>query len=135
MPEHSHDRGHRTRHARTFIVIAFLLQRLGDAAVIWFTFQPSNPTLLLRGVAIGSFLCTSVLLIGVWRRLRWARYVLTAFDWVYVTGFSFLVLQAWSDVRPTISNPYVAVICGVILYAGANVILVRSRRVRHFANR
>ncbi len=135
MSEHPHERGHRTRNARTFLAIAFVLQRLGDAAVIWFAFQPSNSALLLRGVAIGSLLWTSVLLIGVWRQLRWARYLLTAFNWGYIMVFSFLVLQAWSEVRPTITSPYVAVILGVLLYGGANVILVRSRRIRHFANR
>ena len=135
MTEHLHDRGHRTGHARLFLAAAFLLQRLGDAAVVWFAFAPGNPTLLLRGIAIGSLLCTAALLIGVWRRLRWARYVLTGFNWAYVTVFGFWVLQGWKDVKPTASDPYAALIAGVLLYAAANVILVRSRRVRHYANR
>ena len=134
MTEHSHDRGHRTKHARTFLLIAMVLQRLGDAAVIWFTFQSANSMSLLRGVALGSLLCTSVLLVGVWRRLRWARYLLTGFNWIYIMGFAFVALLAWSEEPPTITSPYVAVIAGVALYAAANVILVRSRRVRHFAN-
>lgn len=135
MIDHTHERGHRTRHARTFLIIVCLLQRLGDAAMIWFTFQPANSTLFLRGVAIGSFLCTSVLLIGVWRQFRWARYLLTSFIWVYITILSFWVLQAWNDGLPAAINPHFAVIAGVILYGGSNVILVRSRRVRHFAKR
>jgi hypothetical protein len=135
MTDHPHDRGHRTRHARTFLVIAFLLQRLGDAAVLWFTYRPNDPALLLRGLAFGSLLCTSVLLIGVFRRLRWARYVLTGFNWAYMVLLSFWVLQAWDELNPTMTNPYLALGAGVILLGGANVILVRSRRVRHFANK
>jgi hypothetical protein len=56
-------------------------------------------------------------------------------NWAFIALFSFIVLQASSAVQPALSNPYVAVIAGVICYAAANVILVRSRRVRHFANR
>lgn len=134
MAEVVHERGHRTRYARAFLVAAGLLQRLGDAAVIWFTFSASNSVLLLRGIAIGSLLCTSVLLIGVWRRLRWARYVLTGFNWSYITVFGFRVLQAWAEVTPTWLDPYATLLAGVLLYAAASVILVRSRRVRHFAN-
>lgn len=135
MQSPSHDRGHRKKHARTFIAIAFLFQRLGDAAVVWFTFQPDNSTLLLRGVAIGAAMCTTVLIIGVWRQLRWARYVLTGFNWGYITVFSFRLLQEWSEVPPALMHPLSAVAAGVLLYGGANFILLRSRRVRHFANR
>jgi hypothetical protein len=134
MSEHPHDRGHRTRHARTFLAVAFLLQRIGDAAAIWYAFHPSNSTLLLCGVSIGSCLITSVLLVGVWRRLRWARYVLTGFNWVYITGFGFWVLQTWDETKPLLSNPRLAMLAAAVLYGGANVILLRSRRVRHFAN-
>ncbi len=132
MSEPLHDRVHRTRYARHFLAAAGMLQRLGDAAVIWFTFSVDNQMLLLRGAAIGSLLCTSVLLIGVWRRLRWARYVLTGLNWGYIMVFGFCALQGWKN--PTLSEPYIALIAGVLLYAAANVILVRSRRVRHFAN-
>ena len=135
MSDPLHDRGHRTGHARSFLALAGLLQRIGDAAVIWFTFSPGNSMQLLRGVAIGSLLCTSVLLIGVWRRLRWARYVLTGFNWVYITGFGFRVLEGWSEMKPTLSDPDAVLSAGVLLYAGATVLLVRSRRIRHFANR
>jgi hypothetical protein len=134
MSGHMHERGHRTGNARLFLAIAFLIQRMGDAAVIWFAFSPENPALLLRGVAIGSGLCTSVLLVGVWRRLRWARYVLTGFSWAYVAIFGFRALQAWAEVKLVPADPHAVLIAGVILYAGATVILVRSRRVRHFAN-
>src|SRR5206468_1807144 len=93
MPELLHERGHRTGHARLFLVVVFVLQRLADAAVIWFTFLPVCPWSLLRGVSIGSFVWTTALLVGVWRRLRWARYLLTSFNWGYITVFTFCFLQ------------------------------------------
>jgi hypothetical protein len=134
MSEHPHDRSHRTRHARLFLVLVFVLQRLGDVAVILFTFLPVNSVSLLRGVAIGSLVWTSALLVGVWRRLRWARYALTTFTWGYIVVFTFCVLQAWNEVEPVPTNPYLLLIVGVTLYSAANLILIRSRRVRHFAN-
>jgi hypothetical protein len=135
MPEHLHDRGHRTRHARTFLIVVFLLQRLGDVAVIGFTFFASASALLLRGLAIGSLMWTTVFLVGVWRRLRWARYVLTGFGWAYAVLLCGWVLSAWDELKPILRNPYLALVAGAILYVAANVILVRSRRVRHFANK
>ncbi len=116
-----------------FLVIVFVLQRLGDAAVIWYTFLPSNSA-WLRGVALGSLVWTTALLVGVWRRFRWARYLLTSFNWGYITVFTFCVLQGWNEFQPTPTDPYTVLTAGIVLYFGANVILVRSRRVRHFAN-
>lgn len=91
--------------------------------------------MMLRGLAIGALLCTTVLLIGVWRRLRWARYVLAGLSWGYVALLCYLVLQAWDELTPSLSSPYLPLAGGALLYACANAILVRSRRVRHFANK
>jgi Ca2+/H+ antiporter len=135
MQGHIHDRGHRTQYARLFLAIAFVLQRIGDVAVLWFTYRPGEQASLLRGITVGSILCTSALLIGVWRRLRWARYVLTGLNWAYIALLSFSVLQSWDELEASVSNPYGALILGAVLYTCANVILVRSRRVRHFASK
>jgi hypothetical protein len=132
MSEHLHEGGHRMRHARVFLVIVFACQRLADAAVIWFTFLPENTVGLLRGVAVGSCLWTAVLLIGVWRKLRWARYALTTLNWGFMTLFGFWALHVWDDMRQP--NPSLALIAGVVLYGVANTLLLRSRRLRHYAN-
>lgn len=134
MTGHSHERGPRTAHARLFLAIAFILQRLGDVAVIWFSFLPMNSMLWLRGVAAGAFVCTTALLIGVWRRLRWARYLLTGVGWLYISVVTFVALFGWNEMTFEPADPYFAPIAGALLYFGANVILVKSRRVRHFAN-
>ncbi len=128
------ERGHRTRHARRYLILVFLLQRIGDAAMIWYTFQPENPFMALRGTAVGSLVWTAVLAIGVWRRHRWARYVLTSFNWLYVFAFSLALLQSWNELTRAILSPYLAALAALALYGGANAILVRSSRVRHFAN-
>jgi uncharacterized membrane-anchored protein YitT (DUF2179 family) len=132
MSEHLHTRGHRTRHARAFLAIVFFGQRIADAAVIWFAFQPANSTLLLRGVAVGSCLSTTVLLICAWRRLGWARYLLVTFNWGFIALFGFEMLQTW-DQKPQ-PNPSLALVAGVALYGLANLVLLRSRRVRHHAS-
>lgn len=116
-------------------MLAFFLQRIADAALIWFTFLPSEPNAVsLRGAAIGSLLWTSTLLIGVWRRLRWARYLLTTFTWLHLVGISFYALIQWDRLRQNFIGPHLALIVVVIFYLGANIILIRSSRVRHYAN-
>ncbi|HYR58065.1 MAG TPA: hypothetical protein VEO95_05530 [Chthoniobacteraceae bacterium] len=134
MTEHTHERGHRTTHARLFLVIVFVMQRLADAGVIWYTFLPAKSVFWLRGIALGSLVWTTALLIGVWRRFRWARYLLTSFTWVYLAVLTFHILQGWNELDLTLSDPYTALIAAAVLYLAANAILIRSRRVRHFAN-
>jgi hypothetical protein len=134
MTDHTHERGPRIAHARLFLVVVFVLQRLGDAAVIRLTFQPVFASSLLRGVAIGSLFWTTALLVGVWRRLSWARYLLIGFNWLYVAAFTYAVVNRWPAITVQFSDPFVAATAGVILYAGANVILIKSRRIRHFAS-
>lgn len=117
------------------MALAFCLQRLGDAAMIWYAFQQANPLSVLRGASVGCSFWTTALAIGVWRRLRWARYVLTSFTWLYVFLFSVAVLQSWDALTRAFLSPYLAAIAALLLHTGANVMLVRSSRVRHYANR
>jgi hypothetical protein len=134
MTEHIHERGHRTGHARLFLAVVFVLQRVADAGVIWFTFQPVCTSSLLRGIAIGSFVWTTALLVGVWRRLSWARYLLTTINWLYVAAFSYALLKRWTPASGESAAQFLPPAAGVILYVAANVILIKSRRVRHFAS-
>jgi hypothetical protein len=129
----THERGHRTRNARSFLVLTFFMQRLADAAVIWFTFRPEEPAIIFRGIAIGSCVWTTTFLIGTWRRFRWARYLLTTCNWGYIVVFSFWALQQWAEFTGTLFDPRYVLIAGILLYLGANLILIRSRRVRNFA--
>jgi hypothetical protein len=133
VPEPSHPRKPHRRHARLFIAAAFLLQRCGDGLVIWYTFLRENPTFLLRGLAIGSSIWTTTLIIGVWRRRRWARYVLTTVNWCTIAIFAYTLLHWWDRLESAASGPACVLAGGVMAYVGANVILIRSRRVRHYA--
>jgi len=121
--------------ARPLIVVAFLFQRLGDAAALVALSEATGSETLLRGMAIGGLVCSTVLAIGVWRRLRWARYVLTTLSTLYVFGMSFAGLRSWEAYTLEQMDPRSLPLVSAAFYLLATAIMVRSRRVRHFANR
>ncbi len=135
MSAHEHFRSHRLRLARPFLAIVFILQRIGDGVVIYAESLPTSENPVLRGLAIGSLIWTTALLIGAWRRLAWARYVLIAVSSISVVGMIFAALAHWEEYTFARLDPRSFPLAGAALYLAAMVILIRSRRVRHFADR
>jgi len=127
--------GYHLHFARPLVVAAFLLQRVGDAAVLYSTSLPTSPHPALRGLAIGALVCTVVMFVGVWRRMRWVRYVLVTFSWLYAFGLSLVGLEFWREYSFERFDPRSLPLVAAAFYLAATAILVRSRRVRHYANR
>ncbi|MEA3211066.1 MAG: hypothetical protein QOE70_4123 [Chthoniobacter sp.] len=134
MSEHHHSHLYRERQARLLVCLVFVLLRAADALVIYYSFFPSNPLPFLRGLTVGSVLWTTVLLGGVWRRQVWARYFLIGVNWCFIALLSYPLLLAWGRSEPAASSPYLLIAGGLLLYTAGNTILIRSRRIRHFAN-
>ena len=122
------------QHTRRLLAGVFILHRLGDAAVLYAAFLPRAPHPALRGVARGALIWTAVLLVAVWRRLRWARYLLTTFGWLYALALCFVVLGRWSELSLKPLDLGAWPLAGAACYLIANLILVRSARLRHYAN-
>lgn len=127
------DSTHRKRVARGFCVLIFLGMRLGDALLWWYLSLPGNAAPLMNGAIVGSALCTTALLVGIWRRVSWCRYALVTLTWCFMALCSFPALRGLGGRQVMTHQEYALILGAVLLYAGGTVLLVRSRRIRHLA--
>lgn len=120
--------------ARLWLVLIFLFLRGADVLLVWFAFHPFNPWPSLKGLAIGSAITTTALLIGLWRRSAWTRYVLVGV--IVFTGILFALPYMIFLNNPVVGDeePKKAVLTGVIVYFLCAVPLIRSRRIHYLAS-
>jgi hypothetical protein len=130
------DRDHhrqRRRSARLMLVLLFVTFSVAEALLWYFTNHRLNPWPFLRGHVVGGALITTVLLVGVWRRNLWARYVLIMFLWYLIAVFGIVAIVITNGADPIERRPAGAAITGTMLYLCGNVLLIRSRRLQHLA--
>ena len=134
MSEDHSRHSHRKLIARLWLVIIFLFLRGADVLLVWFAFHPFNPWPSLRGLAIGSAIGTTALLVGLWRRNPWTRYILVA--GIILTGVMFSLPYMILLNYPVAGDaePKKAVLAGVITYFICAVPLIRSRRIHYLAS-
>ncbi len=77
-----------------WIFAALRLADLGFCSVAW---HAENPVALLRGLAVGSILWTTVLIVCVWQRRAWARYFLIAVIVLVIAAFGLVLIRLLSD--------------------------------------
>ena len=128
-----HHHRHRLRTARLLLVAVFLAFTIAEILLWYFTNHRSNPWPFLRGHVIGSALATTALLIGIWRRTLWARYVLIVFLWYLIAVFGIVVTVITSGEPFVDRRPVLAAVISVVLYLASNILLIRSRRIQHLA--
>ena len=120
--------------ARIWLAVIFLLLRGADVLLVWFAFHPFNPWPSLRGLAIGSALGSTALIIGLWRRSPWTRYILLSV--IILTGliFSLPYMILLNNPVAGDTQPKQAVLTGVITYFLCAVPLIRSRKIHYLAS-
>ena len=125
---------HRKRTARIFLVLIFLLLGAGSGALFLYALSDQNPWRLLLGVLIGYSLSFILLLVGIWLRKPWARYVLISVNWLMVALFSLtaLILGAKPELNPRKS--LILIGGAMFLIVAANVWLIASKRIRYLAS-
>ena len=128
--QHHH---HRLRTARLLLLSVFVAVTVAEVLLWYFTNHRLNPWPFLRGHAIGSALVTTALLVGIWRRILWARYVLIVFLWYLIGVFGIVVTVITSGEQFTDRTPVIAAVAAVVLYLISNIMLIRSRRIQHLA--
>jgi peptidoglycan/LPS O-acetylase OafA/YrhL len=132
-PDKQHRHRHRRRTARLFLLLVFVALSLAEVLLWHFTNQRTNPWPFLRGHVIGSALATTALLVGIWRRQLWTRYVLIVFLWYLIGIFGIVVTVITSGEYMMDRRSVVAAVIGVALYLACNIVLIRSRRIQHLA--
>ena len=120
--------------ARIWLAVIFLLLRGADVLLVWFAFHPFNPWPSLRGLAIGSALGSTALIIGLWQRSPWTRYILVTV--IILTGLIFTLPYMILLNNPVAGDtqPKQAVLTGVVIYFLCAVPLIRSRKIHYLAS-
>lgn len=133
MPERDTESAHRKRVARVYLIVALLAMRGADVLLFLYLSLPGYSSALHIGAIVGSLLWTTALFVGVWMRHSWARYVLIAFNCVFIALFNYPLFVAWGMREFRFTPPVQFLLAGVLLYAGATTLLVCSKRIRHLA--
>lgn len=133
MSEPDTESAHRKRVARCYLIIVLLAMRGADCLLFWFLSLPGYASAVHSGAIVGSFLWTTALFIGIWKRQSWARYIMIAFNWAFIALFSYPLFVAWGRRELSLALPFLLLGGGVLLYVGATALLVCSKRIRHLA--
>ena len=118
--------------ARIWIAVIFLVLCGADYLLLIFSMNPfiSYRMPALFGLAVLGAIFSKVLLIGMWRRLSWARYVLGTLLAASIMGFgiAMFAIAGGNLERPAglLKKP----LAGMALQALALVPLARSRSIR-----
>lgn len=122
-----------------WLVAIFIVLRLADAGVYRASFFVEDRAWQLQANVLVSVLWTTVLLVGVWQRKNWARYLLILLL-LYVGSFTAYIAHGVSTdlLDPGLSlfaRPLYAILGAAILYLAAGLLFIRSRRLRHLAEK
>ena len=124
----------RSKLAKALLVLVFFMLRIPDAWCYRFAIQPGQPP-LLRPFFFAVAGWTTLLLIAVWFRKRWARYLLSAFL-VGVALFDLIKVSAvLARHEEFFQAPVIATTTRIVMYCLAVVILLQVRCVRKLADR
>lgn len=116
--------------ARIWIAVVFVTLCAADYLLLTFTYNPFNPIPMMSAVAIMSALCTKALLIGMWRRLAWARYTLIGMLFASLMAFSIVMFIMVGSKAPRPSGLLKKPIAAMALQIMALVPLGKSRSIR-----
>lgn len=97
-----------------------------------FSFDRLNNYEVSKGLFVGSVIWTSVLLVAMWLRYTWARYVMITMICLSMAGFASLAMMVRSESVNPLPQLMKLVVYGAGLYAVALVPLSASVALRHF---
>ena len=126
-----HSHSHRRRIARIYLVFIFLL--LAGADALLFRFVLSKPELRgeFLGLLFGDALSSTLLLVGVWRRIAWSRYVLIGLNWLMLIIIALTAAFLGSEPLFGLRHTLVTFAPPLVLFIAANTWLIKSKRIRH----
>lgn len=121
------------RVGRNWLVIIFLLLRIADYGFFIFAWHAQNPIQLLKGVAIGSVIWSTVFIGGVWERKAWARYLLITVLVLVIAAFTFGLVILLSDNIPNDDSLLLTVFGSILGYVFCTIPLVKSHAIQRLA--
>ena len=129
---HKHRPGGSATAGKLWLIAIFCAMRASDFLIYFETAPgPKNP---LIGSLITSGIWNAVLLVAIWQRQNWARYVLIAFQFLGVIGASILVPVSVEELPG--DNPIIMVMIVMgVLHATIAWCLISSPGIRKLTNR
>jgi len=112
--------------------VTFLLLTAAHVLFYRFSFNSLNTYPVAQGMTAGSVLWTTVLLVAMWLRYAWSRYVMVATICAAIVGFSIVALLVRSESVDALPQLMRFVIGGLLLYALALIPLSASASLRHY---
>ncbi len=115
-----------------WLIAVFCVLGVGHALFFRFAFHELNPYPITRGVAFGSALWSTALIIAMALHLSWARYVLIGWLAAAFMVFGMVVLLMNKHSAIPLAGPTQDALVGMGLYALALVPLGISRSLRRY---
>ena len=131
VPQSRHSQ--RKRIARMYLVAIAAMILVADAMLFHFVFSDKNPWEPLIGILFGQAVSAPLLIVAIWRRLNWARFVLIAVLFVVVGIFGLAALYTNSEIEYQDRWQLAAVAIALGILTLANTWLIRSKRIQHLA--
>lgn len=123
----------RRRRGRTWLALILVVLTVANLSLGYYCAHRMNPWPVLLGLVVGGMLTQLLLIVAIWRRQPWARYVLIFYLWAAIGVFGIAILSLTNDLSRIDRKPFAAAVAGVCLYLLANVWIIRSRSVQHIA--
>lgn len=118
--------------ARLWLLAVLVVLAAANYLLFQFSFHEMNPFPITRGISFGSSLWSLALLIAMWLRLGWARYVLVTWLVLVILVQGLFVLRMNSQSVNPLPEPTRIALIGLGLYALALVPLGASSSLRGF---
>lgn len=138
LPPRRRRRGSRVAVAALLIAL-FLLLRLADAWSWRASYFVESGGWPWRVALVSSALWTTALLAVVWRRRAWARHLviplLLAGGAICAIAAFRLVAEPMAPGLSFLSRPFPALLFAALAYLAAGLVFIRSRSLRHLAER
>ena len=133
---HHHRRHDRdvVRSARMMLVGIFVLLRIPDAFLYYYSIHAPYPVPAVRGHAIINVLWTTIFMVAFWTRRIWARYLLIVYMG-YVALISCLVVSMGFLVDEIQMAPAISIVGEFVADFAGTMILIFSRDLDRLGNR
>lgn len=118
--------------ARLWLLAVLVVLTAANYLLFQFSFHEMNPFPITRGIAFGSSLWSAALLIAMWLRMGWARYVLVTWLSLAIVLQGLFVLRMNSQSVKPLPEPTRIALIGLGLYALALIPLGASTSLRAF---
>lgn len=125
----------RTKTARALLVGIFFMLRVPDVFCFLQTYDPANASPYLRANILIAGIWTTIFIVAIWFRAKWAKYLLIALLSYVAVIDGILISSMALEPKGFLAGPAAPFIAQFLLYLGALAIVARSYSIRKLVDR